>query len=221
MADLFGNINKFGVPVDESGNAGILMPKLKFRFRVKVEDFGAQGNAREFTQNVMNVSRPKINFEEVEIHSYNSKVYVQGKHTWETVQLVIRDDIQNTVARLAGKQVQRQLNHFNQQSPLSGGDYKFNTRLEILDGQTTSPMETWGLEGCFLQNVDYSDSDYSTNEPVTVTMTSRLDKARHVPGDGVGGGSAVAGGDGEVFPGENVFANTSTGTTGPTKPTTT
>lgn len=217
MADIFGNTSKFGVPVDDSGSAGILMPKLKFRFRVKVEDFGAQGNAREFTQNVMNVSRPKINFEEVEIHSYNSKVYVQGKHTWETVQLVIRDDIQNTVARLAGRQVQRQLNHFNQQSPLSGGDYKFNTRLEILDGQTTSPMETWGLEGCFLQNVDYSDSDYTTNEPVTVTMTIRFDNAVHVPGDGAGGGSAVAGGDGEVFPVDNVFGTTATPGTGPAK----
>ena len=77
---LFGNKNKFGVPVDEAGTAGILMPKLKFRFRVKVEDFGTANRATEFTQNVMNVSRPKINFEEVEIHSYNSKVYVQGKH---------------------------------------------------------------------------------------------------------------------------------------------
>jgi hypothetical protein len=212
MADLFGNMNKFGVPVDESGTAGILMPKLKFRFRVKVENFGAQGNAREFTQNVMNVSRPKISFEEVEIHSYQSKVYVQGKHTWETMTLVIRDDIQNSVARLAGKQVQRQLNHFNQQSALSGSDYKFNTRLEILDGQTTNPMETWGLEGCFLQNVDYSDSDYTTNEPVTVTMTIRFDNALHVPGDGESG-SSVAGGDGEIFPGQNVFGTTSDGST--------
>jgi len=214
MADLFGNMNKFGVPVDESGTAGILMPKLKFRFRVKVENFGAQGNAREFTQNVMNVSRPKISFEEVEIHSYQSKVYVQGKHTWETMTLVIRDDIQNSVARLAGKQVQRQLNHFNQQSGLSGSDYKFNTRLEILDGQTTNPMETWGLEGCFLQNVDYSDSDYTTNEPVTVTMTIRFDNALHVPGDGESG-SSVAGGDGEIFPGQNIFGETSDGNTGP------
>ena len=214
MADLFGNMNKFGVPVDDSGTAGILMPKLKFRFRVKVENFGAQGNAREFTQNVMNVSRPKISFEEVEIHSYQSKVYVQGKHTWETMTLVIRDDIQNSVARLAGKQVQRQLNHFNQQSALSGSDYKFNTRLEILDGQTTNPMETWGLEGCFLQNVDYSDSDYTTNEPVTVTMTIRFDNALHLAGDGAGGGSSVAGGDGEIFPGENVFGTASDGNTG-------
>ncbi len=218
MADLFGNMNKFGVPVDESGNAGILMPKLKFRFRVKVEDFGAQGNAREFTQNVMNVSRPKINFEEVEIHSYNSKVYVQGKHTWETVQLVIRDDIKNSVSRLAGKQVSRQLNHFNQQSALSGGDYKFNTRLEILDGQTTDPMETWGLEGCFLQNVDYSDSDYSTNEPVTVTLTIRYDNAIHAAGDGAGGGSAIGGSTGEIYPEDNVFsAGESTGNSGVAK----
>lgn len=128
--------------------------------------------------------------------------------------LVIRDDIQNSVARLAGKQVQRQLNHFNQQSALSGSDYKFNTRLEILDGQTTNPMETWGLEGCFLQNVDYSDSDYTTNEPVTVTMTIRFDNALHLAGDGAGGGSSVAGGDGEIFPGENVFGTVSDGNTG-------
>ena len=59
MADLFGNKNKFGVPVDESGTAGILMPKLKFRFRVKVEKFRQRKRATEFTQNVMNVSRPK------------------------------------------------------------------------------------------------------------------------------------------------------------------
>jgi hypothetical protein len=217
MAELFGNMNKFGVPVDESGTAGILMPKLKFRFRVKVENFGGQKGAREFTQNVMNVSRPKISFEEVEIHSYQSKVYVQGKHTWETLTLVIRDDIQNTVARLAGKQVQRQLNHFNQQAALSGSDYKFNTRLEILDGQSTKPMETWGLEGCFLQNVDYSDSDYTTNEPVTVTMTIRFDNAIHAPGDGNNDGSSVAGGDGEVFPEDNVFGVVSDGNTAPTE----
>ena len=91
---------------------------------------------------------------------------------------------------------------------MAGSDYKFNTRLEILDGQTTAPMETWGLEGCFLQNVDYSDSDYTTNEPVTVTLTIRFDNAVHVPGDSEGGGSTVAGGSGEIFPANNIFPST-------------
>ena len=117
------------------------------------------------------------------------------------------DDIQNTVVKTSGKQVQRQLNPWIN-SHLAGEDYKFNTRLEILDGQTTAPMETWGLEGCFLQNVDYSDSDYTTNEPVTVTLTIRFDNALHVPGDGNGAGSTVAGGSGEVFPETNVFGST-------------
>ena len=59
--------SKFGVPV--TGNeAGILMPKLKFRFRVSLLDgFGGLTETKKFTQNVMNVTRPKINYEEVEI----------------------------------------------------------------------------------------------------------------------------------------------------------
>jgi hypothetical protein len=74
-------------------------------------------------------------------------------------------------------------------------------------------METWGMEGCFLQNVDYSDSDYSTNEPVTVTMTIRFDNAVHVAGDGDGGGSTRAGGTADIFSETNVFTATGTNQT--------
>ena len=164
--------NKFGVPV-VAGEQGILMPKLKFRFRVSMLDgFGGDQSTRRFTQNVMNVTRPKVNYEEVVIDSYNSKVYVQGKHAWDPITVVLRDDISNSVARLVGAQNQRQLNHFEQTSPIAGEDYKFNMQIEVLDGSTADAMEVWNLEGCFLTNVDYSDSDYATNEPVTVSLTS-------------------------------------------------
>ena len=33
------------------------------------------------------------------------------------------------------------------------------------------------LEGCFITQTDYSDADYSTNEPVQITMTLRYDNA--------------------------------------------
>lgn len=212
----FGNLNKFGVPVDDSGTAGILMPKLKYRFRVKMMNFGGLAETKEFTQNVMNVSRPKLNHEEIEIHSYNSKVFVAGKHTWDAITIVLRDDIQNSVARICNNQMHRQLNHFNQQSPLSGGDYKFNMRIEILDGQTTQPMETWAVEGCFLQNIDFSESDYATSEPVQVTLTIRPDNCLQSGGDGDGSGSSVAGGSGTIdtFANENPFADTANPTTG-------
>lgn len=185
MPQLDKTNSKFGVPT-AAGDQGILMPKLKFRFRVTMmQGFGSadDNESRKFTQNVVNVSRPKVAYEEVAIDSYNSKVYVQGKHTWEPITLVLRDDIANSVARSVGAQNQRQLNHFEQTSPLAGQDYKFDMQVEILDGSTADAIEVWFLEGCFLTNVDYSDSDYATNEPVQITMTIRYDNATHYKGD--------------------------------------
>ena len=56
----------------------------------------------------------KITYEEVVIDSYNPKVYAPGKHAWEQINVVIRDDITNQVAKSLGAQVQRQLNRFQQ-----------------------------------------------------------------------------------------------------------
>jgi len=174
--------SKFGVPT-MAGDKGILQPKLKYRFRVTLmSGFGGDQTTREYTQNVMNVTRPKVNFEEVMIDSYNSKVYVAGKHAWDPVTVVVRDDIQNSVARIVGAQNERQVNHFEQTAPLAGSDYKFAMKIEILDGSTADAMEVWDCEGCFLTNVDYSESDYATSEPVTVSMTVRMDNCLHTAG---------------------------------------
>jgi hypothetical protein len=157
--------SKFGVPVTGNNGSGILMPKLKYRFRVSfLGGFGGEAESRVLTQNVQNVSRPKITYEEVTIDSYNSRMYLQGKHSWEQISVVVRDDITNSVTKLVGAQIQRQLNHFQQSTPAAGSDYKFDMQIEILDGVNAGASEVWFLEGCFFTNVDYSDSDYSTND---------------------------------------------------------
>lgn len=189
--------SKFGVPFESNDGAGILMPKLKFRFRVKfTNNFGEGGRGLELAQNVVNVTRPKVAYEEVVLDSYNSRVYVAGKHAWEPITVVLRDDIRNSVTKQVGAQNMKQLNHFEQKSPIAGSDYKFDMTVEILDGQTADATEYWSLEGCFLTNTDYSDSDYATNEPVQVTMTIRYDNAIHVSGDS----GAVADLEGGLFP---------------------
>jgi hypothetical protein len=176
--------SKFGVPVTGAVGSGILMPKLKYRFRVSfLGGFGGETESRVITQNVQNVTRPKISYEEVIIDSYNSKMYLQGKHTWDQITVVVRDDITNSVTKLVGGQVQRQVNHFQQSTPAAGSDYKFDMQIEVLDGVNAGASEVWFLEGCFLTNVDYSDGDYSTNDPVTVTMQVRYDNATHYQGD--------------------------------------
>ena len=91
-----------------------------------------------------------------------------------------------------------------QSSAASGIDYKFITRFEILDGgngaNTPNVLETWELYGCFLQNVNYNDLDYASQEPAQVSMTVRFDNAVQTPlGDGIG--SSVARTIGQVVTG--------------------
>ena len=130
VSDITQTKSKFGVPVTGATGSGILMPKLKYRFRVSfLNGFGGEVETRTLTQNVQNVTRPKITYEEVTVDSYNSKVYLQGKHSWEQVTVVIRDDISNSVTKLVGSQIQKQLNHFQQTTAAAGNDYKFDTQI--------------------------------------------------------------------------------------------
>ncbi len=201
--------SKFGVPVTGNTGSGVLMPKLKYRFRVSfLNNFGGNAETKVLTQNIQSVSRPKISYEEQVIDSYNSKIYVQGKHTWEQINVTIRDDITNQVAKQVGAQVQRQLNHFQQSTPASGSDYKFDMQVEILDGVNAGATEVWFLEGCFLTNVDYSETDYSASDAVQITLQVRYDNAIHFEGDNDINGRTVSG---NPFP-ETV--STGTGTLG-------
>lgn len=201
--------SRFGVPLTGNTGSGILMPKLKYRFRVTLlGGFGGASESRVLTQNVQNVTRPKITFEEVQLDSYNSKIYIEGKHTWDQISVVMRDDISNATSKLVGAQVQKQVNHFQQSTPAAGADYKFDMQIEILDGVNAGASEVWFLEGCFLTNVDYSDSDYSANDPVQITMQVRFDNATHYEGDNDINGR-VSGGN--PFPSSVATNPTSTG----------
>ena len=187
-------LTKFTVPLDSDQSAtsqGLLMPKLKYRFRAFFENFGVTTPRTELTKQVMDITRPTVSFEELEIPIYNSRVYLAGKYAWEQVTINFRDDVNGSVSRLVGEQIQKQFDFFEQASAASGIDYKFITRFEILDGgnaaSTPNVLETWEMYGCFLVNVNYNDLNYATNEPVTITAAIRFDNAVQTPiGDGIG-----------------------------------
>lgn len=189
--------DKFGVPLNTSANSagGILMPKLKYRFRVNfISPFAGTQATTSLTQNIQSVTRPSVSVDEVEVHSFNSKIYVQGKHTWQTVDIIIRDDITNAVSKLVGNQVQRQVNHFQQTTAASANDFKFPVTIEVLDGTNNNEAsETWELEGCFVQNVTYGDHDYSAAESQIITLTLRFDNAVHLAGNNAGAGRGESG----------------------------
>ena len=147
------SLNNFSVPTD-AGNQVLLMPKLKFRFRVTLLGFGVTA-ATELTKQVVDIARPKVGFEEIPLEVYNSRVYLAGKYTFETVVLNLRDDASGEVQKMVGQQVQKQFDFVEQASARSGIDYKFTTKIEVLDGgNANNPagvnvLETQNLYGCF------------------------------------------------------------------------
>lgn len=187
------SLTRFTVPLGGNQSAstqGLLMPKLKFRFRGTFENFGVSNPKTELTKQIVSFARPSLTFDPVEIPVYNSRVYIAGRPTWEAVQVVLRDDAGGNVTKLIGEQLQKQFDFMEQASASSGIDYKFITRLEMLDGAngTIEPtvLETWELYGCFLTNVNYNDMDYSTNDAATITMSIRYDNALQTNNGGVG-----------------------------------
>lgn len=188
------SLTRFTVPVasDQSAQSqGLLMPKLKYRFRISFENFGISTPRTELTKQVMDFTRPSVSFEDITIDVYNSKIRMAGKHSWEDITVNLRDDALGTVSKLVGEQLQKQLDFFEQSSAAAGIDYKFTMRCEMLDGgngvDTVNVLETWELYGCFLQGVNYGELNYGTSEPATIALTVRFDNALQTPlGDGVG-----------------------------------
>lgn len=204
------SLNKFTVPLaggQSASSQGLLMPKLKYRFRVSFENFGVTTSKAELTKQVMDITRPSVNFEQIPVDVYNSKINIIGKHTWDPVTVNLRDDVSGNVTKLVGEQVQKQFDFLEQASASAGIDYKFITRFEILDGgngaATPTSLEEWELYGCYVENVNYNDLNYSSSEAATITMSVRFDNAVQIPAGAGGGGigAAVARAAGSVITG--------------------
>jgi len=191
-------LTQVGIP--GSGN-GILAPKLKHRFQVKFVGIArlAGNNGRDLQAQVINASRPQLEFETVQLDRYNSRAYVAGKHTWSPLSLTIEDDITGAAAFVIQGQLETQQrligadlangNWLNSEPTASG--YKFATLLEMLDGNE-GVVERWTVEGCFIQAVDWNDLDYSASEAAQISLTIQFDHARQeLLGQGLG--SAIGG----------------------------
>ena len=188
------SLNKLSVPVTGGAqNEGMLMPKLKYRFRVTLENFGVTTPRTELTKQVMTCTRPEVSFETITLDVYNSKIKYAGKPSWADATLVVRDDVSNAVSRLVSEQLQKQFDFFEQASASSGIDYKFSAVIELLDGgngaYTPTTLETWTLYGCYLNKVTYQGGDYKSSDPMDITMTLTFDNAvqtaANITGDSV------------------------------------
>ena len=204
------SLQRMTVPLasdQSSSTQGLLMPKLKYRFRVMFENFGVSTPRTELTKQVISFARPNLTFEEITLPIYNSTLKLAGKHSWADTTCSLRDDASGAVSRLIGEQLQKQMDFLEMSSASSGIDYKFLTKVEILDGgngaNTPVVLETWELYGCYLKAANYGDLNYGTNEAATIEMTIAYDNANQTP-EGTGVGTEIGRTLGDVVTGAGV-----------------
>ena len=178
------------VPFGDGGQ-GLLMPKLKYRFRVSFQNFGVSSPVTELTKQVVDFTRPNVTFEDISLPIYNSTIKLAGKYSWTDLTCNLRDDAGGNVSKLVGEQLQKQLDFAEMSSASAGNDYKFTTVFEVLDGGNGAnvpvALETWEIYGCYLQGVNYGDMNYGSNEVAQIALTIRFDNALQTPpGSGVG-----------------------------------
>lgn len=205
------NINDMGIP--GVGN-GILQPKLKYKWSVTFAGLGGGVDSQPLSMQVVTVDRPKLSFDEVALHRYNSRAWVAGKHNWEEMAMSCEDDITGTAAQVLQNQLQVQQWLIGAQGPFlasaaEGSQYKFVTYLSMLDGNE-EVLELWTMEGCWLKSVNWDSLDMASSEAIKIQISMRFDNARQdilgYTGEAgfPGGGQGVAlGGAGRLLPGDN------------------
>lgn len=192
-------INDIGIP---GVGSGILHPKQKNRWRVTFANMGGGADSQPVSMQAITVARPKLTFEKVPLHRYNSVAYIAGKHSWEPMSLTLQDDVTGSATTVIQAQLQKQqwLIGAEGQWLAAAGEgslYKFVTYLDMLDGND-QVVEKWTIEGCWIENADWTDLDYSVAEPVTINLSFSYDHARQNIGGYNQGPGVATGGAGRI-----------------------
>lgn len=142
-------------------------PKMKNRFIMEI------GGIPSYLIRVAN--RPTISFEEVVLDHINVKRKLKGKGTWENVNVTLFDPIVPSGAQAVMEWVR--LSH----ESLTGRDgyaemYKKDVQIYML-GPVGDKIEQWTLKGAFIQQANFSDLDWSSNDPAQIDLTLTYDYA--------------------------------------------
>lgn len=144
------NLQNFGVSI---GRGGILMPKVRHRYRVLFDGNFGTGQGIHLTQQNMSCDTPTISFE-------NRAEY------WIPVKMCFRDDVPSTAkTELLAQIYKQQTANKNNQIEI------FECRIEIMDDTSTHVLTRWTLENCQIHTLNNGSLSYSTSDVCTWEMT--------------------------------------------------
>ena len=122
---------------------------------------------------IKTAARPSISIEEQTISYMNSKRYVAGLASFETLAVTLHDPIAPSGAQQVMEWVRT---HFESVSGRAGyaDFYKRDCQLKLVDPVGTV-IELWDIKGAFLTNAGFGDVSYEDGAPMEISLTLRFD----------------------------------------------
>ena len=142
-------------------------PKMKNRYLMSIDGIPSYL--------IKTAARPSISFEEVTLDHMNVKRYVKGKGEWQTIDITLYDPVVPSGAQAVMEWVR--LHH----ESVTGRDgysdfYKKDIDFQVL-GPVGDVVEQWKLKGAFITTANFNDLDFSSSDPLDITLTLRYDYA--------------------------------------------
>jgi hypothetical protein len=185
------NLTDMGM--DVLGGNNVLF-KRKYRWTLAIDTNCNAGKIPPYF--VKLASRPNLTIEETEINFLNSKMYIPGKASWETITVTLYDlsgsDTSAGVTALYSW-LATTFNFTQKGVPYSqsslpgqrggggtsgnGGGYSATAFLDLYDGCGNN-LENWQLDRVWPQAVNFGELDYSSSEEVTIELTLRYSEVK-------------------------------------------
>ena len=142
-------------------------PKLKHRYIMQIDGIPAYL--------IKATARPSIQFEEVKLEHMNVKRFVKGKGEWQQLSVTLYDPVVPSAAQAVMEWIR--LAH----ESVTGRDgyadfYKKDITFQVL-GPVGDIVEEWKLKGAFIQNANFGELSFDSNDPVDIALTLRFDYA--------------------------------------------
>jgi hypothetical protein len=142
-------------------------PKLANRFIMEIDGIPS------FM--IKTANRPKLESEVVELDHINLKRKIKGKSNWTDITITLYDPIVPSGAQAVMEWIR------SGHESITGRDgyadfYKKNIDFYIL-GPVGDKVEQWKIVGAFISSAEFGDVDWSSNDPVMISLTLTYDYA--------------------------------------------
>jgi len=142
-------------------------PKMKNRYVMEIDTIPS------YLVKAMN--RPTVQFETISLDHINVKRKLQGKADWQDIQITLYDPIVPSAAQKVMDWIR--LGHESITGRRGYADFYKKDITFYLLGPVGDKIEQWTLKGAFIQQANFGELDFSSNEVATIELTLSYDYA--------------------------------------------